>query len=241
VSRARIAFGIAGVISGTVWALGGTDTLAAAARRLAELLPLMIVLGGVSAILLVAVPRGTLAGPVVLISVGLLGIAAERGMLSRSLLAHLPAFILIGVGVIVAMSRRQNIQIETGVERYTAILFPANRYVCGEAPRKVIARAIFGLLRLDLSRAEHPAFPRLWIDVTCVMGRVEVILPEDWEVQAGRVELARRMTFGGTLSRSDLAPFNEQKGEFEKNLVVLNVLGWSGAVVVERKSQSSGG
>lgn len=233
-SRARIAVGVVAVISGTAWALGGIDTLATAARRLAELLPLMLVLGGVSAILLVAVPRGTLAGPVLLIFVGLLGIAAERGMLSRSLLVHLPAFILIGVGVIVAMSRRQNIQIDTGVKPYTAIVFPARPRVRGDAPRKVIARAIFGLLRLDMSQAGYPPVTRLWIDVTCVMGRVEVILPKDWEVQAGRIELARRMTFGGTLSRSNLAPLEEQEEEFGKNLVVLNVLGWSGAVLVEQ-------
>jgi hypothetical protein len=234
VSRARIAFGVVAVISGTAWALGGMDTLTTVARRLAELLPLMLVLGGVSAILLVAVPRGTLAGPVLLISVGLLGIAAERGMLSRSLLVHLPAFVLIGVGVIVAMSRRQNIQIDTGVKRYTAIVFPAHPLVSGDAPRKVIARAIFGLLRLDMSQAGYPPVTRLSIDVTCVLGRVEVILPKDWEVQAGRIELARQMTFGGTLSCSNLAPLEEQEEEFGKNLVVLNVLGWSGSVLVEQ-------
>lgn len=233
-SRVRIAFGVVAVISGTAWALGGMDTLAAAARRLAELLPLVLVLGGISVILLVAVPRGTLAGPALLISVGLLGIAAERGMLSRSLLAHLPAFILIGVGVIVAMSRRQNIQIDTGVDRYNAIVFPVRRRVRGDAPRKIIARAVFGLLRLDMSQADYPPVARLWIDVTCVMGRVEIILPKGWEVQAGRIELARRITFSGTLSRSYLAPLEEPEGEFGKNLVVLNVLGWSGAVLVER-------
>lgn len=231
-SRARIAVGVVAIISGTAWALGGMDTLAAAARRLAELLPLMLVLGGVLAILLVAVPRGALAGPILLIFVGLLGIAAERGMFSRSLLVHLPALILIGVGVIVAMSRHH--KIDTGVERCTAIVFPARRRIRGDAPRKVIARAIFGLLRLDMSQAGYPSVTRLWIDVTCVMGRVEVILPKDWEVQAGRIELARRMTFGGKLSRSNLAPLAAQEDEFGKNLVVLNVLGWSGAVLVER-------
>ncbi len=234
VSRARVGVGLVTVALGTVWALGGVSSVASSSRKLAELLSLVLVLGGVSAILLIAVPRGTLAGPVLLIVVGLLGFAAEHGMFHRSFFTRLPAVVLIGAGAIVAMSRSHNIPADTGVERFTAVALPVRRSISGVVSPKLIIRAIFTLLKLDLSQANFPPATRLWIDITCVLGRVEIILPQGWEVQAGRIELARRITFGGTLTRSNLAPPSESEDQ-PGQLVVINVLGWGGAVMVERR------
>lgn len=234
-SRVRVGIGIVAVAVGTAWALGGNGFLATSGRRLAELLPLLLVLGGVSAILLVVAPRGALAGPVLLISMGLLGLAVEHGMLRNSFFVHVPAFILISLGVIVAMSRRERIKIDTGVKRFTTIFFPARRRVSGEAPRKIIVRAIFGLLELDMSEADPSRWAaRVWADVTCLVGRIELIIPKEWEVQAGRVELARHITFGGKLTRTEFAPPTEQEDDPNKNLVVVNVLGWGGVVRVRQ-------
>jgi len=234
VSRLRVGVGIIAVASGIAWALGGVSAITTSAHKIAELLPFLLVLGGISAILLIAVPRGALVGPVILIVAGLLWFAAEHRMLQRSLFTHFPAFILIGVGVGVAMSRRRNISIDTGVERYGAVLFPARRRISGEARRKLIVRAIFALLQLDMSKADFPAGGKLWLDVTCIMGRIELILPKGWAVQAGRIELAQRITFGGTLTRSDITPIEAEEKDSDSNLVVLNVLGWGGSVMVER-------
>jgi hypothetical protein len=226
--------GIVAVASGTAWALGGIDSLVTSARTVAELLPLLLVIGGTGAILLMAVPRGALAGPILLIAIGALGLAAEFGVFRKSLLTHAPAFILIGLGVVIAMSRHENNEIDTGVQRYTAILFPARRRVSGKASRKIIMRTLFGLLLVDLSQATYPGYARLWVDITCVMGRVELTLPKDWKVQAGRIELARRVAFEGRLASSELALPSEQDDEAGKNLVVLNVQGWAGAVRVKQ-------
>ena len=133
--------GILAVAAGTAWALGGMASLITFARTAAGLVPLALVLAGVAAILFVAVPRGTLAGPVVLISLGVIGIAVEHGMLRRSLSAHVAPVALIAAGVVVAMSRSEKPRIDTGVERHHAILFPAHPRVLGSAPNKVIARA----------------------------------------------------------------------------------------------------
>lgn len=226
--------GILAVAAGTAWALGGNGFLATSGRRLAELLPLLLVLGGVSALLLMVIPRGALAGPVLLISMGLLGLAVEHGMLHKSLFVHVPALILISLGVIVAMSRRESIKIDTGVKRFTTLFFPARRRVSGKAPSKIIVRAILGLLELDMSKAAPPPqSTRVWADVTCLVGRVELILPKEWEVQAGRVELARHITFRGKLTRTEFAP-PEQEDDDCKNLVVVNVLGWGGVVRVHQ-------
>lgn len=234
-TRARVGIGILAVVSGTVWALGGIDALTTNARRLAELLPLILVLAGLSAILLVAVPGGTLTGPILLISMGLLGLALEHGLLSRVDTARLPAFIISGAGAIIAMSRRQKIAIDTGIERHTAFIFPLRRHLSGDAPMKIIARAVSGFLQLDMSRANYPpGAARLWVDVTCVMGCVELILPSDWEVQAGRIELARQMKFRGTLASSSPAPLSEIGDQPEKKLVVINAMGWGGTIVVQR-------
>lgn len=235
-SRVRVGLGLVAVAAGTAWAVGGIGSVATPARRLAELLPLLLVLGGALAILLVVVPRGTLAGPVLLVSIGLLGIAAEEGMLRKMYVARIPALILVGAGVIVAMSRSEKIQLDTGVKRFTAILFPARPRVHGRAPLKITARAVFGFLKLNMLHAELLRADRVKVDVTCIVGRVEIILPKDWEVQAGRVELARNIKFEGWLP--GIAPAG-QKDPHDKNLVVINVLGWLGYVVVRRKSAES--
>lgn len=222
------------VAAGTAWALGGMASLATFARTAADLIPIVLVLTGVAAILLVAVPRGALAGPVVLIFIGVIGIEVEHGMLRRSLSAHVAQVILIAAGVVVAMSRSKKSLIDTGVERHHAILFPAHPRVSGRTRDKLIARAILGRLRLDLEKAKFPVRGPLWIDVTVVLGRFEVILPEGWEVVAGRIELARSMSFVGRLDSAETASTTEQQAEMGGNLVVLNVQGWCGAVVVQR-------
>lgn|GEM_PF-5578676 len=233
-SRVRVGVGLIAVAAGTAWAVGGIDSVATPARRLAELLPLLLVLGGVLAVLLVIVPRGTLAGPALLVLVGLLSLAAEDGMLRKLYLVRIPAFILVGAGVIIAMSRSQKIQIDAGVKRFTAILFPAHPHVDGRVPLKIIARAIFGFLKLDMARAD-PSLraDRVWVDVTCILGRVEIILPKEWEVQAGRVALARNITFEGSMESTNIA-LPEQEDQRDKNLVIINVLGWRGVVAVQR-------
>jgi hypothetical protein len=234
VSRVRVGLGLVAVAAGTAWAVGGIGSVATSARRLAELLPLLLVLGGALAILLVVVPRGTLAGPVLLVSVGLLGLAAEDGMLRKLYLARIPALILVGAGVIVAMSRSEKIHVDTGVKRFTAFLFPAHRTLRGETPAKIIARAIFGLLKVDMSHtAPSLQTDRVWVDVTCIAGRIEIILPKEWEVKPGRVALARRIRFEGALPGTDIGPA-EQGDQRDQNLVVINVLGWLGFVVVQR-------
>ena len=93
---------------------------------------------------------------------------------------------------------------------------------------------IFGLLRLDLAQADFPVAGPLWIDVTVVLGRFEVILPKGWEVVAGRIELARGVSFAGRLDSAQIASTTEQQDEKGGNVVVLNVQGWGGAVVVQR-------
>ena len=146
-NRVRVGVGIVAVASGTAWALGGTDSLVTVVRAFAGLLPLLLVIGGVSAVLLVTVPRGMLAGPVLLISIGVLALAVEHGVFRMSLFTHVPAFIVIGAGVVVAMSQPRELQIDTRVKRYTAILLPKRRRVIGAASPKIVVRAIFGIAR----------------------------------------------------------------------------------------------
>lgn len=234
-NRVRVGVGIVAVASGTAWALGGTNSLVTVLRAFAGLLPLLLVIGGVSAILFVAVPRGMLAGPVLLVSIGALALAVEHGVFRRSSFIHVPAFILIGAGVVVAMSQPRDPQVEATVKRYTAILLLVRRRVIGSASPKIVVRAIFGMARVDLSRADYPkGVGRVSVDLTCIMGRIEMVVPSGWQVLAGRVELARAMSFEGTLTDSELAPLREQDTEHGKKLVVLNIQGWGGAVLVER-------
>ena len=70
------------------------------------------------------------------------------------------------------MSRSEKQDIDVGVQRCTAVLFPARRHISGKAPHKLIVRTMFGLLRIDLAQATHSGW--LLVDITCVLGRVEL-------------------------------------------------------------------
>jgi hypothetical protein len=234
VSRVRVGLGLLAVASGTAWAAGGIDSLTATARTLAFLLPLLLVVGGISTILRAVVPRGTLAGPVLLIAIGLIIFAVQHRTIRGSLSSQVPPFAIIAAGVLVSMSHNEKPRIDTGIERLNAFLFPSNRRVSGTAPRKFILRAVLGSLRLDLSQASYPGAARLWVDVTVLMGRIELIVPRDWEIKAGRVELARGVSFVGTLTSSELATPMEQESEVGASLVVLNIQGVGGAVEVQQ-------
>lgn len=207
----------------------------AAGRILTADVPLALVVAGAWLALRAAVPRGALAGPLALFAAGGIGLASQHGLLRPPELQRAAPIVIVACGVIVAMSRSADPpEIYTGVGRYHAVLVPMHRKIPGPTPRKLIVRALLGSIRLDLREATYPKAYRLWVDVTVLMGRVELVLPEHWQVQAGRVDLARGVHFEGLLESAEIALPVEQHTEDGKSLVVLNVLGLGGAVNISR-------
>jgi hypothetical protein len=232
-SRKRVAVGLLVAVGGTAWAVGGADELRRAGRLALIILPALFVAVAVVMVVRAAMPAGTVAGPVALLvlAVGcLLPAAVVFRWVSAANLAETAAVAVTGGGMAVALSRRRmHHELDAIIRRRTAVLLTKTQLrIVGDAPAKSVVRAILGgTVHLDLSAAEYPAVDEgVVVDITAWYGRVEISVPADWQVQAGRVELARRMQYDGNL---------EAWNRGADRRVVLNVQGLGGYVRLRRE------
>ena len=232
-SRVRVAFGLAGVAAGTAWAVGGANALSASALVILKVVPALTVMVGVLILLRAVVPRGVLAGPLVLIVGGSAVLAFQFDVLTAGMLGRVGPTLLVAGGVVVAMSRRS--REGALVARHWSVFAPIKPIgVQGIAPQKFILRCLLGEIRLDLAKAHYPGMAdRITVDITLLGGWVELRVPQGWPVRAGRVDLARGTRFVGNLS-SPIPVLDAPEVEDEANLIVLNVQGWSGRVTITR-------
>jgi hypothetical protein len=231
-SRTRVTVGLLVVVAGTAWAVGGADELRRAARLALIVLPALFVVVAVIMVVRAAMPAGTAAGPVALLvlAAGLLLVAAVVfGWVSSANLAEIVAIAVTGGGMAVALSRRRtHHELDEIIRRRTAVLLTtAHLRIFGDAPMKAVVRAILGgTVHLDLSSAQHPPGEKdMLVDITSWFGRVVISVPAGWQVQAGRVELARRIQYDGALDVWDDAV---------ERRVVLNIQGLGGYVGLRR-------
>lgn len=236
-SRIRVALGLGAVAMGTAWAIGGVAGLRDVVGVLSVAVPALLVLAGVVLVLRAAVPQGRLGGPLALMGVGV-GVLALRFDVPHvpELSRQAPVALILG-GVFVAMFRGPSGSgLDTGVRRCTSLLYPhARPRLEGRAPKKLVLRSLlFGVVDIDLSRCEFPLEARLVVDVTVLWARVDLKVPADWTVLAGRVELASGVRFDGHLSAPAFA--TPQPSDDEERTVVVNVQGLGGSVTLTRGS-----
>lgn len=232
-SRVRITLGLACVAAGTAWAVGGVHAIGAGASALLATVPALTVVVGVLIILRAAMPRGALAGPLVLIAAGSVALFIQFNAANYTVIYRMIPAMLVAGGVVVAMGRRSGEpDLPSIVLRYWSMLLPVSRRVQSPAPHKLIVYCLLGHLTLDFTQAAYPTVsaPRITVDLTLLGGRVEFLLPDNWTVQAGRLSLAKGTQFSGRIGLFDQAADEPSDDEFGLNLVVLNVQGWSGMV-----------
>ncbi|MFE2427455.1 hypothetical protein ACFXJ5_11980 [Streptomyces sp. NPDC059373] len=203
--------------------------------------PALVVLGGVALVVRTAVPHGRLAGPLALACLGLAALLLRFSDSSYIVAVEQKSpTVLIAGGFIMALFRRRPVaSIDTGVRRFTSVAYPHVNETFAEpntTPRKVIVRALLGgSVRVDLARASYPFVDaRMVVDVTVLGGQVELVVPEEWQVMAGRVDLTYGVRFEGRLSTAELAPLLPRPEEADRRTVVINVVGSGGSVTVIR-------
>ncbi|NNN28958.1 hypothetical protein HLK59_01035 [Streptomyces sp. S3(2020)] len=234
-SRIRVALGLGAVSMGTAWAIGGVAGLREVVAVLSVAVPVLLVLAGVVLMLRAAVPRGQLGGPLALMTVGIAVLALRFDMPHLPDLSRQAPVVLILGGVFVALFRgRSGTGIDTGVRCCTSLLYPHPKLKLeGRAPKKLVLRALlFGAVYVDLTDCEFPRSTRLVVDVTVLWARVELKLPADWTVLAGRVELTPGVQCFGDLSQPVFATPHPVRGE--TTTVVVNVQGLGGVVSLTR-------
>ena len=124
-SRTRVGLGLIAVAAGAAWSTGGYAAVQRGAAALVAAIPFLLIAGGLILLLRVLVPRGALAGPLVLMGAGGLWAVASEGLLSLAVERVVPIGLTIG-GVAIAMSNRSpEADLDTGVVTRTAFLFPS--------------------------------------------------------------------------------------------------------------------
>lgn len=232
-SRARIALGLVAVATGTAWAVGGAYALRAVGSAVLRGMPALAIATGLVIFLRAVLPRGPIAGPLVLIVGGLLALAAQVGWLTASLWQAISPTLLITGGVLIAMSKRARPDpLAAIVTRHWSLFLPNRHAVRDTSPHKFIVRCLLGDFLLDLTNAAYPrGADRVTIDVTVLGGWVELRVPHHWVVIAGRVELTAGVRFVGNV---DLP----EGDDTTQNRIVLNVQGLASRMIVSRSHPS---
>lgn len=202
-------------------------------------LPFLAIAVGVVLLARKLAPRGPVWGPLLLIATGTLWLTFQFDLVPPGTAARVWPLLLVGGGILVAMSERSvEDPLAAIVARRTFTFLPRRWTVRGPVPQKVILRCLLADAVLDLAKATFPVeegavVPRVTIDLTVIGGQTDLRIPAGWAVRAGRVSLTRRMAFLGDLT-STVPASDRPSADDEPNLVVLNIQGWWGRVVLIR-------
>jgi hypothetical protein len=226
--RLRVAIGLLAVAAGATWAAGGTAALRDGAVLFLRTLPFVIAGAAILLLARAAVPRGRLGGPLLLLICGAVGVAVQFDIgvtFSARLMA--PTALILG-GLLLSLSVRfgPDDDNEQNWTR-TSIIWPVHEYLRGRAPARLILRSFLGDVSVDLLECHYPMGENeVTIDITMIGGRLHLVVPLDWHLQPGRVELAKGMKLEGWMTRTSPLARNEDV----ERLVVLNLQGFRGTL-----------
>jgi hypothetical protein len=211
----RVAAALLLVAAGATIGAGGSSAALHLAQMIWTNLSLIILAIACMALLASIAPIGSVAGPLLLVVLAGGVWALQAGWITVGE-RWLWTLLLIGTGVLVAADpagqRRPDM-----TQRRWAMLFP--RTITPESiPGKVRVVAAGNRLRLDL-RTTNPGAPVTEIFASIWLGKVELLLPNDWAVVAGRVTAARAIEFSGTMTTA--ASYTDPSGSDQKRLEAL--------------------
>jgi hypothetical protein len=248
VGRLRTAFGLLVVIVGMAWLLGGASAVRSGGRWALSALPYVLAAVGLLLILRAAVPRGLLAGPVVLVAGGGLWAAYNAGAFEGETADRVWPSVVIAVGVALSLGVRSSpgdrAEEEEPLRRYRSVLVPVDRrVVTSSVPvENLTVSSYFGNAVIDLSGARFAGssspddrLRALRVDVTVFFGRVELVVGPHCAVVKGNVENTRSVRFAEqVVVYADVDDyFHFDSGGLRRpHRLVLNVLGLGGAVAV---------
>jgi hypothetical protein len=240
----RIAFGLLVVVVGTVWLLGGGSAVRSGGRWALSALPYALAAVGLLLILRAAVPRGLLAGPVVLLAGGGLWAAYDAGTFDGSTADRVWPIVVIALGAALSLgvrteSRREQ---EHPMRHYRSVLVPMDRRVVTStiALRNLTVSSYFGNAVIDLTGAEFMGLTSpqdrlriLQADITVFFGRVELVVGPYCAVVKGNVENSRAVHFAERVAvYPNEREYLDDGGPRQPHRLVLNVLGLGGSVAI---------
>ncbi|MET7567957.1 hypothetical protein ABZT04_05560 [Streptomyces sp. NPDC005492] len=230
------------VVVGTVWLLGGPEALRSGARVALVLAPYFLMAFAAVLIVRSALPKGAALGPLVLLAGGGLWALAGQGGLSDVWQSRVAPLAVIALGTLIALSRSGGVadDVVIPIRRYGSLFVPAHAKLlpAEDGVRRIVVRAIFGSLRVDLSEAVFPqdeeARGVLYADVTVLFGRVEFVLGDDCAVVVDQ----QIQTFGTSLAERvpvfrNYAAYDNQTSPTPNRRLVISLVGAGGAVALD--------
>jgi hypothetical protein len=184
-SRGRILLGMVLVVLGVVlWLdrIRGTNEAHAALAFFGRWWPAGLIVLGAVYLGSYLRDRWWLWGPVLLIVFGLLGLTV-RDVPARASDFLLPAM-LAAAGLAIAMTGSR--APDPHHPRYTAVLRGRRVSATASEMRMGSAAAFLGHLELDLTRGATLYDGRGELNVTAILGRIELLIPPGWEVERHR-------------------------------------------------------
>lgn len=204
-SRGRILLGMLLVALGTlVWIdrIKGPHAAHDALAFFGRWWPIGLVVLGAIYLAIYLKDRWWLWGPLLIMVSGLLALwFTVRGVPTRALDFLLPT-LLVTAGVVLAMTELQAPDPQR--PRYIAVLRGRRMLATASEIRQGSAASFLGHLELDLTRGAFLYDRRGELDVTAIIGRVEVMVPSGWAV-----ERHRRVEFPPELSTDDRKPADD--------------------------------
>ncbi|WP_406122934.1 hypothetical protein [Streptomyces sp. NBC_00989] len=240
--RVRTALGLLAVVVGTTWLLGGPQTLRSGARGALVAAPYLLMAFAAILIVRTALPKGAALGPLVLLVGGGLWALAGQGGLSDVWQSRVVPLAVIALGALIALSRSGGIadDVVIPIRRYGSLFVPAHAKLLPSenGVRRIVVRAVFGSLRVDLSEAVFPQDDEergvLYADVTVLFGRVEFVLGEDCAVVVAR----EIHTFGTSLAErvpvfANLRAYGRRRPSALGRRLEISLVGIGGAVQLD--------
>jgi predicted membrane protein len=179
-NRTRIALGLGLVVLGLLYLADAADMVQAGAV-VARGWPLVIVAAGGLALL--DRPRNPV-GALVVVGIGLLLLAMTTGLVTVSLWALLWPALLIGLGVRLMFGRGRSTRDADARDRIDTVAVLSGHDLAPHSSAFVGGSvvAVLGGATVDLRHA-HPIPSGAELDVTAVLGGVDVLVPAGWRVE----------------------------------------------------------
>jgi hypothetical protein len=234
-SRTRVVLGLMAAVIGTAWWAGALPKLWISAVDVA---PYLLIALAVLACVRVAAPAAAFAAPALLLAAGAGWLVIRADLVPDVDVPAVLGATLIVAGCALALSRRRPRWRPDFARRHRSFFWRRRPIeVTGTAPAHLVLTALFGEIVVDLTNAEYPAggADALEIDVTAILGHVDIRLNPNWQVGPGRI-IERAVHLRGTLDWVAPDVLLSARGLpaaiTARQPVVVNVVGLLGAVTL---------
>ena len=192
----RVGLGLAVAVTAAAWLVGEGRGLALAFHKVADVLPLLLIAGGIALLIASTVPVHRVVGPGLLVSTGCLVLLARSGWFQTTQANRVIPSVCLVVGAALVLHDVQKMDSE---QRKIRTFLWSRRYKAKKTPARLTVTVVLGAAQLNLEQAQAPAGGQARFFIRVFGGRVEVRVPRAWQVSAGDLSALHAVRLKGDL------------------------------------------